>query len=266
METQLASIAQRLSKLLLSARLGFIAKNGLKVVIAGRPNVGKSSLMNCLARTDRVIVTPYAGTTRDTVETQIQIQGFPVSIVDTAGIQETSHPIEIEGIKRTKAAVFESDVVLYVMDASQEGHPDDDALLRDLGDKPKIIVLNKCDLPQNVNERRIRLQNKNAAIFNTSCITHEGIEWLENEIVGFITHGKAQSSEEVVVSSVRQKHLLEKAFQNVTDATNGARSQLSPELLAVDVRLALDQLGALVGEVVTDDILEALFSQFCVGK
>ncbi len=266
MENQLRSIEEQLSGLLSGASVGFIAKNGLKVVIAGRPNVGKSSLMNRMARVNRVIVTPYAGTTRDAVEEEIQIQGFPVRLVDTAGIQESDHPIEKEGIERSKAAVAASDVVLYVMDSSQAWNLEDEALFRELEDKQKILVLNKSDLPCRLDKDRIKPWSSHAPIIETSCITDKGLQTLENEIVSLITHGKAQLSEEAVVNSVRQKDLLEKALLNVKDARNALHSGLSEELVAVDVRLTLDHLGALVGEVVTEDILDALFSQFCIGK
>ena len=156
MKSQWKLVEEGLSNLLSSASLGFIAKNGLRIVITGRPNVGKSSLMNCLTRINRVIVTPYAGTTRDAVEEEIQIQGFPVRIVDTAGIQDTDHPIEKEGIEKSKAAVAGSDVVLYVMDASQVWSFEDEALLRSLGDKQKILILNKSDLPRRLDKGEVQ--------------------------------------------------------------------------------------------------------------
>ena len=269
----LAAIQKRLKvlekdveELLAKSSLGFIAKNGIKIVIAGRPNVGKSSLMNRLSKTNRVIVTPYAGTTRDAVEEEIQISGFPVRIVDTAGIQETHHPIEKEGIERSKAAVAEADLVLYVLDGSQVWAKEDESLFKELEDKRKILVINKSDLPQKIGSEELKRIAGKASCILTSCIKDGGVDLLEHEIFRSITNGQAQVSEEAVINSVRQKELLEKTLENINNAKKACSDGLSPEFVAVDVRLALDHLGSLAGEVVTDDILEALFSQFCIGK
>ncbi len=263
---RLGLLYQEVEELLASSDLGMIAKRGLKVVISGRPNVGKSSLMNQLAKANRVIVTPYPGTTRDVVEEEIQIHGFPVRLLDTAGIQDTSHPIEKEGIDRSKRAVDESDLVLYVLDGSQDWHPDDETLLGGLDGKGKIIVVNKSDLPPKLDSARVKQRVNGAPVVGASCLKELGVRALEDEIFRFITEGKAKVSDEAVISSVRQKDLLQKALANIADAQKGCEEDLSPELLAVDVRLALDHLGLLVGEVVNDDVLEVLFSQFCIGK
>jgi len=263
---RLGLLHQEVAELLASSDLGMIAKRGLKVVISGRPNVGKSSLMNQLAKANRVIVTPYPGTTRDVVEEEIQIHGFPVRLLDTAGIQDTSHPIEKEGINRSKRAVDESDLVLYVLDGSQDWHPDDETLLGGLDGKSMIIVVNKSDLPAKLDSIRVKQRVNGASVVGSSCLKESGIRALEDEIFRFITEGKTKVSDEAVISSVRQKDLLQKTLANIADAQNGCQEGLSPELLAVDVRLALDHLGLLVGEVVNDDVLEVLFSQFCIGK
>ena len=263
---QLKQLEEELSSLLSKAAFGFIVKNGLKVVIAGRPNVGKSSLMNCLVKANRVIVTPFAGTTRDTVEEEIQIHGFPVRMVDTAGLRESDHPIEKEGIERSKAAVAGSDLVLFVVDGSQEWNGEDEALLKELGDRRKILVVNKSDLPQKFTLEILKTRVDGMSAIRTSCVQEKGTDLLEKEIFCLITHGQIQASDESVVSSVRQKSLLEKTLQCIQDAKLACISGLSPELVAADVRQALDHLGTLVGEVVTDDILDQLFNQFCIGK
>ena len=263
---RLRNLSKSLRELLSSSNLGSIVKNGLNIVIAGRPNVGKSSLMNRLVRSSRVIVTPYPGTTRDVVEEEIEIKGFPVRVLDTAGIQETDHPIEREGIERTKKAVEESDLVLYVMDSSQALDLEDLRLLQGLLGKIKIIVVNKSDLPQRLDRGELSQQIQCETIVESSCVTENGLKALEDEIFCFITNGRIRVSEEVVVSSVRQRDLLERTLKSVEDAEQACQENASAELIAVDVRLSLDHLGVLTGEVLTEDVLEALFNQFCIGK
>ncbi|OGW82933.1 MAG: tRNA uridine-5-carboxymethylaminomethyl(34) synthesis GTPase MnmE [Omnitrophica bacterium RIFCSPHIGHO2_02_FULL_51_18] len=263
---RLGFLAQEVKSVLKNAEFAIVIKKGLKVVLAGRPNVGKSSLMNELARTHRVIVTPYPGTTRDVVEEEIQIRGIPIRLVDTAGIQETSHPIEKEGIDRTKHAVWEADLVLPVLDGSQPFDGEDRKLLSLIGNKAKIIAVNKSDLPKKLDDSRLTQEFPGVRFVCCSCVQKDGLKQLEEEIFRFINHGQAQMSETPLVNSVRQRDLLSKVFQNIEDAKSACHSNASPELVAVDIRLALDHLGALVGEVVTEDVLEALFSQFCIGK
>lgn len=261
-----------IQKLLSGSNMGLIAKKGLKVVITGLPNVGKSSLMNQLVRHNRVIVTPYPGTTRDVVEEEIQIQGFPIRLLDTAGIQESSHPIEKEGMDRTKRAVLEADLVLYVIDTSRTPDPYDQQLFEGLADRKRIIVLNKADLPRRADPGKLENwfsrvpKDSIVGIVESSCVQEPWTQKLEEKILSFITQGRLEQPNEIVVNSLRQKDLLEKVSQILRDAEQACRDNRSPELIAVDVRLALDSLGLLVGEVLTDDILDVLFSQFCVGK
>lgn len=264
-EKRLSAVMASIRNMLSGSEIGLIVKKGLKVVIVGLPNVGKSSLMNCLVKENRVIVTAYPGTTRDTVEEAIQIQGFPIRLVDTAGIQDCTHPIEREGIERSKLAVAAADLVLYVVDGSQAFCAADRELLEGLSDRKKIIVINKSDLPQRLRPQDFQEWAKGAAV-QASCVLESGVKVLEENIVSFMSSGQIPASDEGVVSSLRQKDLLEKVYQSLSDASAACRENRSPELLAVDIRLALDHLGMLVGEVVTDDILECLFSQFCIGK
>ena len=263
---RLENLSRGLKELTGDAAYGILAKNGLKAVIVGRPNVGKSSLMNQLAKVNRVIVTPYPGTTRDVIEEEIEIRGLPVRVLDTAGIQETTHPIEREGIERSKAAVHESDLVLYVLDGNQPLTPEEEALLMDLRDKKKIIVVNKTDLPKKLDVSRLKKIVNGSPLIESSCVAENGIKALEDEIFCFVTGGRIGFSDEIVVGSVRQKDLLERALRHIEYARGACSDGLSSELIAVDVRTGLNHLGELVGEVLTDDVLEALFSQFCIGK
>lgn len=263
---RLEAVRNGLRALLKDAPFAVMIKRGLKAVLAGRPNVGKSSLMNELARTNRVIVTPYPGTTRDVVEQEIQIRGIPLRLFDTAGIQDTSHPVEKEGIGRTKGAIQGADLVLYVLDASQSFSSEDEALISSVQNKAKILIVNKTDLPMRLDVSRVLDKFPGASLIHCSCIRENGLIELEGEIFKFINGGNVQVSDAPLVNSIRQKDVLTKALQHVEDAADACRRTESPELIAVDVRLALDQLGVLVGEVVTDEVLEALFSHFCIGK
>ncbi len=267
LEAKLSSVASSLRKVLSAAELGIVAKQGLTVAIIGKPNVGKSSLMNRLIGKNRVIVTPFPGTTRDVVEHEIQIGGFLVSLLDTAGIHETDHPIERAGIEVSKKTFFAADILLCVFDGSVQGpDPADLKFIQDLPETRKILVINKTDLAPKLDPAKLGSLVPEARVVKASCILETGVQALEKEILKVITKGNFEISEEAVISSPRQKDLLEKTCKNIENAVNACGRKLSLEFVAVDVRLALEPLGEMVGDVVTEDVLEALFSQFCVGK
>lgn len=265
MGTRLEVCAQAVQALLKSAETGLLAKNGLKVVLAGRPNTGKSSLMNRLSRTDRVIVTPHPGTTRDVVEEMLSIGGFPVRLLDTAGIQETDHPIEKEGIERSRRAVADADVVLFIVDGSLPLSKEDESIITALQGKRAITVINKADLPGKIDVAALENRMRVKPVFS-SCITTDGTRELEDSILSFVSGGTVELSEEVVVGSVRQRDLLEKLRGDLAAAARACAEGLSPEFAAVDARAALARLGELSGEIVTADVLDTLFSRFCIGK
>ena len=265
-EKTLSGIESELRDLLQGSETGILVKRGIRVTLWGRPNAGKSSLMNCLVKQNRVIVTPLPGTTRDVVEEEIQIEGFPVRLCDTAGIQENGNLIEKEGIERSRKAAMGAELVLFVLDASLPFAPEDEKLYHEIKEKPKILILNKSDLPQKIVVSDLQAWRAVVAAVETSCRTQEGITTLEKEIGRWIGGARAGSEDESVISSVRQRDILEKILSAVQNAKGASQSCLSPELIAVDIRLAMDHLGELVGEIVTDDVLELLFQQFCIGK
>ena len=265
-EVKLTTISSELKDLLEGASLGLLAKRGLTVALWGRPNVGKSSLLNRLTLSDRVIVTPLPGTTRDVVEQETSIGGFPVRFQDTAGVQDTEHPVEKESIERSRRAALAADLVLLVLDSSRPLTPEDRKLWEELAGRPKIAVLNKSDLVQKITPAHLKDWEDLAGVVSCSCIQEGGEQVLRQEILRFMTEGRAQASEEPLISSVRQKEHLEKALDGVDRARQACSKQLSYEFVASDVRRALDHLGALVGEVVTDDVLELVFNKFCIGK
>jgi tRNA modification GTPase len=265
--TKLSAAGERLQKILAGAEGGMLVKRGACAVIYGGPNVGKSSLMNCLAKKNRVIVTPYPGTTRDVVEEEIQLKGIPVRLLDTAGIHPTDHPIEREGVERSMKAIAGADVVLFVIDQSRPWSQGDRRLQDEIAGKKVIYILNKADLPQRLSRQEQGLAvPAGTPVLSCSCLNQEGIDALEDELYRLLSGGKLEISDEVIVSSLRQKQLLEKAVAALNNAAESASTNKMPDLIAVDVRLALDYLGGMVGAVATDDILDAIFEQFCVGK
>ncbi len=263
---QLSALTREMRELLASSEMGETVRRGLKVVITGKPNVGKSSLMNRLIGRNRVIVTPFPGTTRDVVEDEIQVGGFPVRLLDTAGIHDTEHPIEKEGIERSKKARLAADLIIAVFDASAPLDAVDQKFLDTLSDQKKIFAINKSDLPKRLDVAELKKKAGNFPIVEISCVSETGTRPLENEILRFITKGDIEIPEEGVINSSRQKDLLKKVCEDLENASKACAEKLSPELIIVDIRSALGHLGEIVGEVVTDDVLDALFSRFCIGK
>ncbi len=268
-----SQIRKRIQKLLEELRLtledselALLAKRGFKVVLWGRPNVGKSSLLNCFVRKERAIVTPYPGTTRDVVEEEISLGGFPIRFQDTAGVHDTEHPIEKEGIERSKKAMAGADLILMVLDASQALSDSDHSLLKEIKGKPVVLALNKSDLPSRLNSKELKSISDAQLIIPCSCVQERGTQELEKALLGILTNGKLEASEEALITTARQKDLLEKVSKALLAGMQILDETGSPELIASDLRQGLDYLGALVGEVVTDDILEVLFKQFCIGK
>ena len=263
---RLLRLRGELERILKDSELVFLAKRGFSVALCGRPNVGKSSLLNRLTRSDRVIVTPYPGTTRDVVEEQATVAGIPVRFLDTAGMRDTEHPIEKEGVERSKKAMASADLVLLVLDSSQALDAKDKELVGELGEKPALVVLNKRDLPQKLDKDSLeRALPKAWPVTDSSCVQEEGTQALEEAIASLLTQG-VEVPEEALISTARQKDLLEKISKELSAAEKTCRQGLSPELVASDVRQALGYLGEMVGEVFNEDILETLFKQFCIGK
>ena len=265
-EQTLRDFSSETDYLLRTADHALLIKRGASVVICGQPNVGKSSLLNVLAGKNRVIVTPFAGTTRDVVEEEVQMAGFPVRLTDTAGIRQTDHPIEREGVARSRQAVLSADLVVLVIDASVSLQGSPAAELKELEGKKKIIVLNKCDLPMKTVRQTLESIFKNETVLEISCHTLQGFDKLEIAIGELLGSGAMEQSGEAAIGSLRQKDLITKIAQHIDQALQTCRTEPMPDLVAVDIRAALDNLGMLVGEVYTEDILDKIFSKFCIGK
>lgn len=244
---------------------GRILKEGLNVVIVGSPNVGKSSLLNALLGKDRAIVTPIPGTTRDTIEEFINIRGIPVRLVDTAGFHISKNKIELEGIRRAKVEIDKADLVIWVVDLSKK-LSENERKLEELISKYKyVVVLNKIDIASNRVVKEMEKEFKKRDIMRISALQSIGIKELRNFITSsFIGENKLENN--LIISNLRHKQLLENGLENLKRAKGSLTKNMSPEFVALDLKMALDSIGEIVGKVVTNDILNQIFSKFCVGK
>lgn len=256
-----------ISELLKSFEIGRIYKEGVNVVLAGMPNVGKSSLLNTLLDEDRAIVTPIPGTTRDVIEESIAIDGILFRFTDTAGVRETQDPVEREGVARTNRKIQQADVVVAVLDAGVGIRDEESALIQSLREKGKkvIPVLNKIDLFPGNHPPEMEVVGERA--IPISALKRIGIDELKRQLVCLAAGGGNGSTESViVVSNIRHAKALEKARVSLLAAKESINEGRSSEFIAVDLRASLDSLGEIIGVVTTDDILNAIFSKFCIGK
>ncbi len=269
-------VRQGVETLLATAERGRILREGLRVAIVGRPNVGKSSLLNALLRAERAIVTPIAGTTRDLVEESANLRGVPVVLTDTAGLRETEDTVERIGVERAEAAAGSSDLVLFVLDATTGVTPEDTAIARQLGASetgPLLLVANKADaVPPEQAQRVLQAAEQLPLSFRqalaVSARTADGLEALEETLVALATGPPAEESafDSVVVASTRHRQALESARHSLLEAERTVAQRLPGDFIAIDARGALDALGLITGETVTDDIIHRIFRDFCVGK
>lgn len=242
---------------------GKIYREGLTTAIVGKPNVGKSSLLNALLMKDRAIVTEIPGTTRDIIEEYVNIKGMPLKIVDTAGIREAHDLVEAEGIKRTLRAVELAELVLLVLDSSRPVNSLDEEIINKIMDKRVIVVINKKDIKSK--EFQIPDSLKNKPIIEISALTGEGIEELKELIFNTTITGR-YAQEGVVVTKLRHKQALEKALQAIHNAVKSFRENEPLEITAMFLREGLSFLGQIVGVVTTEEILDLIFNEFCIGK
>jgi tRNA modification GTPase len=255
---------ERLGELLANADRGIIYRQGVRTAIVGRPNVGKSSLLNALLRTSRAIVTSIPGTTRDTLEETLNLKGIPLVLVDTAGITaETDDAIERLGIERSRAALAQADLALLVIDGSEPLQSADSEIADLVGDKPAIVVINKTDLAQKAEPDGLLPQAERVSI---SALTGQGLEKLEEAIIGTVFSGQVVTADEPLVSSPRHKDLLARALGHLKAAQDSYNEGMASDFVAIDLTTAVDALGEITGETATEDLLEAIFSNFCIGK
>lgn len=265
---------KELRSLIESFEVGKMYREGVKVVIAGKPNAGKSSILNALLQEDRVIVSEIPGTTRDTIEESLAIGGVLFRLVDTAGLRDTVDRIEQEGVRRTEQQLSDADIVLLVVDSSEQVSEAESLLiarmLEDIeqiqGKVRCIVAMNKIDLVRNDVAILHMLAQRGYKSVKVSVITGTGLNNLRNALIETALKGENGSERSVVVTNVRHRNALERAWQSLSFALKSAREQQSGDLIAVDLRAALDALGEIVGVMTTDDILNNIFSKFCIGK
>jgi tRNA modification GTPase len=254
----------RIDEILAGYAEGRALRDGVSVLLAGKPNVGKSSLLNAMLREKRAIVNAIPGTTRDVIEEVVNIHGLPVRIMDTAGICQTDDDIESEGVQLALDKIARADLVLFMLDASRPLDSDDRRIEEELLGRDFIVVMNKSDLPRAITLPGTLLNHETVMI---STLTGDGIDRLLRAVNTRFLHGRAVDSREyIALSNVRHRDALEKCAANLHSFTADAAALLDPELLAVDLRDALHALGEITGETTADDILDRIFKQFCIGK
>src|SRR3989338_5827804 len=259
----LESVLTEIGQLVDSYRYGKIYREGVSVVIAGRPNVGKSSLMNALLNEERAIVTSIPGTTRDTIEEGLNINGLTIKIVDTAGIRESEGFVEQEGIKRTQKAIEGAGLIIFLLDGSEGLREKDKDLIKEIKqkNKPVIIAINKIDVG-----------NKNSSewtggeFLKISALKNIGLDELRNKIFDIIYNGHCKTPEGIFITRERHRERLSKAHDSLSKAVNAINQNLSSEFMAADLRLSLESLGEITGETYSEDVLNRIFQEFCIGK
>lgn len=265
-EENILLIGEMIEKLLSTADTGRMIREGIRVAIVGKPNVGKSSLMNSLLRETRAIVTEIPGTTRDTIEEAISIRNIPVYLVDTAGIRETSDEVERLGIERSKAAFNEADFIIFIMDGSSAISDEDREIASYLDGKDSVVLINKNDLERGFTNDDVRELVNDPVIIETSLINNEGIEEIENHIEELVYGGELSQHDSTMVNNVRHIELLKQSRDSLRDAMEMTLAREALDFIEVDVRNAYDLLGEITGETVSDDIINEVFARFCLGK
>lgn len=261
---KLNEINGTLKEILDTARCGRIMREGIHVVICGKPNVGKSSLLNALLKQERSIVTPVAGTTRDTIEEVIDIKGLPVRIVDTAGILEPRDLIEKKAVERAKRFIHLADLVLLLFDASRRLDKEDQALIRKLKKKPAIAIINKIDLKEKIEKEKVLKNFK--CVIELSAKKLKNIGLLEEAIVNLVYHGRVSSPESVLVSNLRHIEKIREAQKLIEETAKSLDNKLSLEFVAEGIKATLVYFDGILGKRFSEELLDKIFSDFCIGK
>lgn len=256
-----------LEKLINSAEDGKLIKEGINTVIIGKPNVGKSSLLNILVGEERAIVTDIAGTTRDILQETIKLHGITLNIIDTAGIRNTEDAVEKIGVEKALMYAENSDLILYVVDVSSELDENDKNILSLLNDKKVIVLLNKSDLSAIIKEDDLKeFIPEDVRIIRTSAVDHRGFDEFEETVENMFFQGQIKSNNEIVITNVRHKVALQEAFDSLNLVKKSIEDGMSEDFYSIDLMSAYASLGRIIGEEVDDDLVEEIFSKFCLGK
>lgn len=265
LEQRVQSANAEIKQLVDSYRHGRIYREGLKVALVGKPNVGKSSLLNALLQEDRAIVTPHPGTTRDTLEERVRIKDIHITIVDTAGLRHQPGEIEEHGIERTRHALAQADLALVIFDGSHALDSNDTLLIADVADKKKLTLLNKSDLPTVIDTHSLLKQLKEKAALDVSATKGKGLEELKDALYQSALRGRT-SGESLVITRERHRQALAQAHEALARVSQSLQADLSEDLIAVDLNSALEHLGGILGKTFVDDLLDQIFNDFCIGK
>lgn len=258
-------VIAEIDKLLNTAQEGTILRNGLATAIVGQPNVGKSSLLNYLTKSDKAIVTDVAGTTRDTLEEYVSVKGVPLKLIDTAGIHHTEDKVEKIGVERSQKALQQADLVLLLLDGSKNLADEDKALIEETKNKKRIIILNKMDIGQKINVQEMK-KLTNSEVISTSILKQVNLDELENLIKKLFFSGITNSNDQILVTNQRQSGLLAKAKKQLEDVISAVEDGVPVDIAQIDFNGAWDTLGEITGDSAPDELINALFSQFCLGK
>lgn len=250
--------------LIRTADTGKIYKEGIKTLILGKPNVGKSSLMNFLLNENRAIVTEIPGTTRDTIEEYVNINGIPLNIIDTAGIRKTDDTVERIGVEKALSKIDEADLIMMVLDASNDLEAEDLEILKLVEDKKVIYLKNKTDLGDKLNLSKYK--NIDDRIINISVLKNEGLEKITNAIQTMFFEGKIDIGNDLIINNARQKNLLINAANNLKEVLKSIENGMSIDFIEIDLKTCMENLGLIVGKAVSDDLIDKIFSDFCIGK
>jgi len=281
LQSLIVKAQQQIDQLLAGAEQGRLYKQGLRTAIIGRPNVGKSSLLNALLRMDRAIVTPVAGTTRDTVEEVANVRGIPLHLIDTAGITPSSDPIEQIGVQRSREAAEGADVVMLVFDGSDNLTSQDYQVCTEVQAmgfgstqytntysraRPVLLVVNKADYPLVVKDEELQRLWPSFSIVHTSTRTGAGLPELEDALADLVLAGKTVSSDSVLVTSARHQEALQRVASHLQASQTSLEQDLPLDFVSIDLRAAFEALGEVTGETASEDLLDTIFSEFCIGK
>lgn len=262
---RMKDMERELKRLVQSSSNGRVISEGIKTVILGKPNAGKSSLMNVLVGEDRAIVTEIAGTTRDILEEHIYLQGISLNVIDTAGIRSTDDVVEKIGVERAMEAAKEADLIIYVVDASRGLDENDFRIMEFIKDKKAVVLLNKSDLEQIVSAEEIK-EKSNHSVIPISAKEETGIDRLEEEIKALFYEGKIDFNDQVLITNVRHAQALKEALDSVQMVEKSIEDGMPEDFFSIDLMNAYEKLGLIIGEAVEDDLVNEIFSKFCMGK
>ncbi|GKS14486.1 tRNA modification GTPase MnmE [Paenibacillus chitinolyticus] len=259
-------VSSRIDELLRTAEHGKILREGIVTAIIGKPNVGKSSLLNTLAQENRAIVTDIPGTTRDVIEEYVNVGGIPLKLLDTAGIRETSDLVEQIGVERSRTALSEADLILLVLNSSEPLLPEELAMIEELRQRQTIVILNKTDLPLQIDKDEIEAKFPQGRVVSLSLLEGSGLAELEKAISAIFFEGNLESTDLTYVSNVRHIGLLKQAKGSLREAMEANDTYVPIDMIQIDIRAAWEHLGEIIGDSVAESLIDQIFSQFCLGK